>query len=404
MKAKPKILIVTSGIFAVPAVKGGSIETLVTKLLDMNEIEEKFEFVVGSRFENAAQVESKKYKHSKFIYYKKNHKFNLPYKCWAVFYYMMRFFQVHIPKFHYIGQLYQMTKNEDFDLILIEEGDAWAYNYLTKKFGREKMVYHSHSVLKADKYFEANYDSVIACSNYVLNENFSANEKYNHHKYVLINCINETVFSQKLPDNERNELRAKLGITQDELVYIFVGRISWDKGVLECIKAWQLANLTHAKLVVVGSALLNHSTLTPYEKEVQQEIAKSQNIIQCGFIPQNELYKYYQMSDVFVATSYKEAAGLMNIEAMFSSLPIISTNTGGVPEYVSHNRNGILLSRFDDMEEYVNALKLMAENPTLRSEFAKNNLIDCQKFTMAKYYDDFVKIIEQIQNQKDKPK
>lgn len=400
MKDKLTILIVTSGNFAVPAIKGGSIETLVTALLDMNEQTPKFEFIVGSCYDEEAVKASASYQHASFIYYKKNHKYNFAYKCWAVFYYLMRFFKIHCPKFHYIWQVYRATKNKDIDLVIVEEGDAWAYNFLMKKFGVEKMVYHSHSVLHADRHFERNYDSVIACSQYVLNENFSKNSKYNKSQYVLVNCINDVVFSKQIDEGERQERRRALGIKTDDLVYLFVGRISKDKGVLECVKAFQQFNHAQAKLIIAGSAMLNHTTLTPYEKEVKEAIANSQNIIQLGFVPQTELCKVYQMADIFVAPSSKEAAGLMNIEAMFSGLPIISVNSGGVPEYVIHNQNGLLLSRYDALDELVEAMNTLASQPKLRAEFAANNRRDCQKYTRNKYFDDFGSIIHQIVDSK----
>ncbi|MEF9892040.1 MAG: glycosyltransferase family 4 protein [Anaerorhabdus sp.] len=400
MEKKTKILIVTSGVFAVPAVKGGSIETLVTNLLDVNEIKKKYEFFVGSCFDEAAYESSKKYHFSKFIYYKKNHKFNFAYKIWALIYYFMRFFHVDIPKFHYTWEVYQAIKKEKIDFVIIEEGDAWAHNFLMKKIGRDKMIYHSHSELNAERNFEKNYDYVVTCSKHIEELNFKNSQKYDMKKFVLLNCINENKFLKKTSTEQKIDLRKSLSIPNEDIVFLFVGRIAWDKGVLELIEAWEKSKLSNAKLLIVGSALLNHKTLTEYEKKVKEALNKSKNIISLGFIPQNDLYKYYQISNVFVAPSYREPAGLMNIEAMFSGLPIISTNQGGVMEYIINRRNGILISEYNAIDELVEVIREMYSNQELREKMTDNNLNDRFKFTTDKYYENFDRIIQSIQKNK----
>ena len=63
-----KIAIVTSGGLPVPNVKGGGAQTLITAILDQNEIKGENEFVVFSSYDNKAKEQSEKYKKSRFCF------------------------------------------------------------------------------------------------------------------------------------------------------------------------------------------------------------------------------------------------------------------------------------------------------------------------------------------------
>lgn len=63
-----KIAIVTNGILPLPAVKGGGAETLVQQLLDENEKQQKYKFIIYSVLDKQAVQAQKKYKYSQFMF------------------------------------------------------------------------------------------------------------------------------------------------------------------------------------------------------------------------------------------------------------------------------------------------------------------------------------------------
>ena len=65
---KKKIMLISPTALPIPAVGGGAIETLITNLLDQNEIEQQVEFIVTSKYDEEA--EKIHYKHSKIYYFK----------------------------------------------------------------------------------------------------------------------------------------------------------------------------------------------------------------------------------------------------------------------------------------------------------------------------------------------
>lgn len=57
--------------YSIPAIQGGAIETLVQHLIEENEKEKKFKFIVLSTYSKEAEEVAKKYKYTKYIYFKK---------------------------------------------------------------------------------------------------------------------------------------------------------------------------------------------------------------------------------------------------------------------------------------------------------------------------------------------
>lgn len=120
----------------------------------------------------------------------------------------------------------------------------------------------------------------------------------------------------------RNIIRQKLGYTEDDFVYGFVGRITRDKGVNELLTAFsQLQD--GSQLLIVGS-LEGEKTLeqTLFQKSLNNSNIKFHKAV-------IDVEKYYAAIDVLILPSYREGFGNVIIEAAAMGTPVIVTDIPG---------------------------------------------------------------------------
>lgn len=78
----------------------------------------------------------------------------------------------------------------------------------------------------------------------------------------------------------------------------------------------------------------------------------------------------YSNIDILLLTSDTESTPRVVIEALYSRIPVVATNVGGVPDLVCHNKSGFLVSK-EDIKGMANALRTLFESPFLRQSFGE---------------------------------
>ena len=105
------------------------------------------------------------------------------------------------------------------------------------------------------------------------------------------------------------------------------------------------------------------------------------------------------ISDVFMIPSASESFGLAALEAMACEVPVISSNTGGLPEINIHGETGYL-SDVGDVDDMAKHTINLLSNPELLEQFRKNAYAQAQKFSLANilpmYESYYERVIEQV--------
>jgi glycosyltransferase involved in cell wall biosynthesis len=168
---------------------------------------------------------------------------------------------------------------------------------------------------------------------------------------------------------EKNTVRESLGLNEQCIVLLWVGRLVGVKGIDFLIESFVKAYKTNRelRLIIVGDGPLKNRL----KKNIHSK--KIRNIVKpVGAIPFRDIYKYYATADIFIHTSIYENVCNAVMEAMASSLPVICTETGYLPNLIRKNRNGLLI-KYGDVEALTNAIVTLSTDSYLRTRFGNEN-------------------------------
>ena len=166
----------------------------------------------------------------------------------------------------------------------------------------------------------------------------------------------------------RKDMRQKLEIPEDVLVYAFVGRICRDKGVGELLSAFQLVQKKnpHTYLILLGGVDENSGLPDVLLKEAKD----NPHIIFCGGVPNEQVSAYLAASDVLVHPTYREGFGMVLQEAAAMFLPTITTDIPGASEAIVAGETGLLAEK-QDVETLAKAMEAMFDK-SLRHTLGTN--------------------------------
>lgn len=183
-----------------------------------------------------------------------------------------------------------------------------------------------------------------------------------------VNGINAKFFSQNHFSEEfLKALKKNLNISENDFVFIFVGRLVKDKGINELITAFSKIQQKNLKLLLVGSFEQN---LDPLEENTLTEINQNPNIISVGW--QNDVRPYFAISDALVFPSYREGFPNVVMQAGAMGLPSIVSDINGCNEIIIDNVNGIIIPAKDE-NAIQSAMKNLYENKVLYQQLKSNS-------------------------------
>ena len=316
-----------------PSVKGGAVESLVQCLLDYNEKYHTYNFVVFSVYNEEAALKSRSYKHTDFKYINTD---SLNYKLKQVFRWIYNRF------FPYIGnQFINSVMNgmdTDYDYVLIENA-PWFVIPLKRKMNMS-MVQHLHNnylgiTSSFNQQIIDNSDFVLAVSKFIKNEILS----HLNCTPELISVLYNGISLERFGKSECLwSLREQLGISNDDFVFVFSGRLVPEKGIKELLLAIKQIQHLNFKLLIIGSSFFSSDRKTSFIEELQNLSSELPNVIFTGYIPYQKIQDYYHLANVAIVPSIgDEACPLSCIEFMASSLPLIVTDSGGMVELVDED-------------------------------------------------------------------
>jgi glycosyltransferase involved in cell wall biosynthesis len=191
--------------------------------------------------------------------------------------------------------------------------------------------------------------------------------------------------------------RKTLGFKNDDFIVVYSGRLIKEKGIEELIDTfYQLKDYPQIKLLILGGSFYGLSDNTPFLYSLKKKVKNiKDSIVFTGFIPYEQLPRYLKVGDVAVVPSiWEEPFGLTCIEAIAAGLPLITTNSGGIPEIC--NNYAFIIGRFKIVNQLTKSLLHLYRNNEDRNRMQINSKKYSGSFKKELYSEQFYTEIAQI--------
>lgn len=302
-------------------------------------------------------------------------------------------------------EIKRIFQREKFDLIQYSTPNASLYASLAGKLSgvpvrlycQWGMAYVGFGGVKR-KIFKAEEKAVCALSTCIepdspSNLDFSHREGlYPKNKgHVIWNgsaCgVNLSKFDISKKLSYRDEVRGRLGIGKDAVVFGFIGRITRDKGINELYSAFRKISEQEENcyLLMVGPSEVDGSV----QSDLAQWAGNSSNVIFTGFT--NVVEQYLSAMDVYVLPSYREGFGMGVVEAEAMGVPVIVTDIPGPVDAMKHGETGLIVKKAD-IDSLYQAMRTMMTDACLSERYGTQGRL----FAVENFNQDvlFEKILE----------
>ncbi len=278
---------------------------------------------------------------------------------------MVKLYNIELLHVHYaIPHAYagymakQMLKDEGIDLPMV-----------TTLHGTDITLVGNHPFYKPAVSFSINKSDVVT----------SVSQNLKEETYRLLNVstdihvIPNFIELQKNTNDGNIVCRRSVMANQDERIITHISNFRKVKRIPDIIRIFdKIQQKIPAKLMMVGDG--------PEKEQAEQlcsQLGISNKVIFFG--NSNEVNSILSYSDLFLLPSETESFGLAALEAMAWGVPVVSSNSGGLPEVNYSGKSGYLsdVGNVDEMAE--NAIKILQDEKVLE-EFRRNALEVAQQF------------------------
>lgn len=308
----------------------------------------------------------------------------------------VHYHEVNVPEyplFHYqpyelalSSKLVDMVKLHGIEILHVHYAIPHAYAaYMAKKMLQEEGIYlpivttlhgtditlvGSHPFYKPAVTFSINKSDAVTTVSQSLKDDTLRLFDIKNDINVVPNFIDLEKYNHEFTDCQRAMMA-----NDDEKIITHISNLRPVKRVQDVISVfYNIQKEMPAKLMFIGEG--------PEKEKVElrcQELGILDKVVFFG--RSNEIDKILCFSDLFLLPSQTESFGLVALEAMASGVPVISSNTGGLPEVNIHGKSGFL-SNVGDVEDMTrNALHILSDETRLKT-FKNNARKEALKFDL----------------------
>jgi N-acetyl-alpha-D-glucosaminyl L-malate synthase BshA len=324
----------------------------------------------------------------------------------------VHFHEVNVPEyplFHYqpyelalSSKLVDMVKLHGIEVLHVHYAIPHAYAaYMAQKMLREDNIYvpivttlhgtditlvGSHPFYKPAVTFSINKSDAVTAVSQSLKDDTLRLFDIKNKIHVVTNFIDITKFSNGFTDCQRGMMA-----NEDEKIITHISNMREVKRIPDVINIFnKIQKKIPAKLMMVGEG----PEREPAERLCEQ-LGITDKVVFFG--NSNEIDRILCFSDLFLLPSKTESFGLSALEAMASGVPVISSNTGGIPEVNKEGFSGYLSDVGDVESMSKNAIKIL-EDDAILNQFKINAKEQAKTFDIHQIVPQYEAIYQETLN------
>jgi glycosyltransferase involved in cell wall biosynthesis len=171
-----------------------------------------------------------------------------------------------------------------------------------------------------------------------------------------------------ISSTEQAERRARWGVSPDDYVFLFAGRLVKEKGVVEMLDAFErLKRERPVKLLVAGNVRESKdpgNEKAVYGRAVSERMAGMADVRWVGSLHPDAMHDFLLAGDAFLLPSlWHDPFPTVMLEAACAGLPILAGRRGGITEFLEGCPGVGLLHDPGDADELAAAMSALAANP-----------------------------------------
>lgn len=190
------------------------------------------------------------------------------------------------------------------------------------------------------------------------------------------------------PERRDPELRKSWGVSEEQPVIIYVGRLAGEKNIPLAVKAYEqiLPICPEMKFVLVGDG--------PERKAIEKAHPE---LIFAGMQRGEDLARYYASGDAFLFPSTTETFGNVVTEAMASGLAVLGYDYAAPGKYIEEGKNG-WLADFDNSASFLEQSKRIFSDRSTWNEIRKQARKTAESLSWDTILDNYLKDVEEAKS------
>lgn len=272
-----------------------------------------------------------------------------------------------------ISQLKKVVNEEQYDIIHTHTPMGSVVTRLAAKKARKRgtrVIYTAHGFhffkgapiinwllfYPVEKYLSKYTDTLILINQEDYNLATQKFKKCKDIQFVSGVGIDEEKFNFVMSEDEKQELRASLALSEDDFVMIYPAELNKNKNQGFLIQVMEELVKKHGNIHLL---LAGRDSYQGYYQNAVKDKKLEKNIHFLGF--RKDIPKLLQIADVSVASSKREGLPVNIMEAMYAGVPVVALDTRGTRDLIQDGENGYLIEQ-GDIENFISSIQKLYDS------------------------------------------